>query len=226
MVFQFTAREDLKRRLERLVFNADKDVGVGGNVRKYVEQICDRVAGEPYGIIVVYDFRLLDERMSKIFFWVISWIVLRGEKQVSVRATHGWRTAVSKAGPDLMKCRANRMDAFSLVDPSRAGKLISYLTHRKLRPAVAHLPKPPAWLEIVFPDVGGLVLVRGGDGEWYVGTPSGWFRVSEQMRARTWRCQSAWLLLRDLGISVPRRKDKRKWSEEMAAQLALLVLAG
>jgi hypothetical protein len=225
--FLFLSRKALKSRLWASLNRVEKWVRARKIDTAHVEFICDQVACRPHGVIRVdggcapQSYRTCVDAT----YLNVAWITLRGNKHVAAQVYRGRARKTScGVGPDL-ECKTDCLSALYVFSPKRAERLEIYLKHRRCRPAMAHLPKPPERMVEVVPDVGGIVLARSDRGRAYVGTPSGWLHVNVWTE-RGGRRRSAWMALRDFGFSIPYRREKRKWDDKMTAQAALYVLAG
>lgn len=225
--FRFNSREELRKQIVERLSEVERRATARKIDRAHVEAICDHVASSPHGVI-----RTDGGHVSKSYRYgaktshlMVAWLTYRGEKLVVVEASREWAQKVPYGSVAKMKHETNRLSAFSKFFPARAAKITNYLSSRKCRPAIAHLPKPPVRMVEVVPDVGGIVLARSDRGRAYVGTPSGWLHVNVWTE-RGGRRRSAWMALRDFGFSIPYRREKRKWDDKMTAQAALYVLAG
>ena len=143
---------------------------------------------------------------------MVAWLTYRGEKLVVVEASREWAQKVPYGSVAKMKHETNRLSVFSKFFPARAAKITNYLSSRKCRPAIAHLPKPPVRVVDVIPDVGGIVLAWSSDTYgWYVGTPSGWIKLNSWISRRIrpgWRCVTLAFRFRTSGISG---NGMKKW---------------
>jgi hypothetical protein len=220
--FRFNSREELRKQIVERLSEVERRATARKIDRAHVEAICDHVASSPHGVIrtdgghVSKSYRY----SAKTSHLMVAWLTYRGEKLVVVEASREWAQKVPYGSVAKMKHETNRLSAFSKFFPARAAKITNYLSSRKCRPAIAHLPKPPVRVVDVIPDVGGIVLAWSSDTHgWYVGTPSGWIKLN------SWIPHSAWMALRNLGFPVPHKRDKRKWDEKMEAHMIMLKLA-
>jgi hypothetical protein len=226
---EFNIRDKLQKRIEKKLCEVERCNSDRKIDPEHVKRICDYVVSEPHGVINAHGGLVPESCPEPVYtLWLdVGWITLRGVKHVFVFAM---RLAANRAscqtGAEMaeMTYVGDRMKALDAAFPARAARIRDYLKQRKIRAAIAHLPKPPvhvAAIDKVLPDLGGIVLIRTDKWAWFAGTPSGWVRVNQGLRRR----KSAWLALRDLGFSIPHQKEKRVWNDKMSMQMALFALA-
>jgi len=223
--FSFTSTTDLQEKVAAALDAAESRARARLLPRERLQEAIELVASTPCGYVhgdgghVAIAYR---NRADTTYF-SLGWYTWRGQKRVALSAYRSGAKKVRYGASGYLSLDGSRKDAYSAVLPDRYRRYRYLRTQRQIAVDTRHLPPAPVELTSARLDLGGLVVaeIKNRYSSVLVGTPAGWLEVPRHAD----RKRSAWLLLSDLGISIPRLKKNRVWSDELTAAVTLEVIS-